>query len=107
MALEICILTAARSGEVLNARWSEFDLRGAIWTVPAARMKASREHRVPRHQSDGAARELMRRKPAILFFLVPRPTSPSPRDVHDDDDETAQAAIYSSRLPLNLSRLGC
>ncbi len=47
MALEFCILTAARSGEVLNARWSEFDLGGAIWTVPAERMKASRQHRVP------------------------------------------------------------
>lgn len=47
MALEFCILTAARSGEVLNARWSEIDLKEAIWTVPAERMKAGREHRVP------------------------------------------------------------
>jgi integrase len=46
-ALEFCILTAARSGEVLNARWFEFDLQEAIWTVPAARMKAGRDHRVP------------------------------------------------------------
>ena len=46
-ALEFCILTAARSGEVLNARWSEFNLQEAIWTVPATRMKAGREHRVP------------------------------------------------------------
>jgi integrase len=46
-ALEFCILTAARSGEVLGARWEEFDLDRAVWTVPAARMKAGREHRVP------------------------------------------------------------
>ena len=46
-ALEFAILTAARSGEVLGARWAEFDLERAIWTIPAARMKASREHRVP------------------------------------------------------------
>lgn len=47
MALEFCVLTAARSGEVLNARWEEFDLDDGVWTVPAARMKAGREHRVP------------------------------------------------------------
>jgi len=46
-ALELTILTVARSGEVLNARWSEFDLDEAIWTVPAGRMKAGKEHRVP------------------------------------------------------------
>lgn len=46
-ALELTILTAARSGEVLGARWAEFDLDTAIWTVPADRMKAGREHRVP------------------------------------------------------------
>ena len=46
-ALEVCILTAARSGEILGARWSEFDLTQKVWTIPATRMKASREHRVP------------------------------------------------------------
>ena len=47
LALEFAILTAARSGEVLGARWDEFDLDRAVWTVPAERMKAGREHRVP------------------------------------------------------------
>ncbi len=47
LALEFVILAAARSGEVLGARWVEFDLDRAIWTVPAERMKAGREHRVP------------------------------------------------------------
>lgn len=47
IALELCILTAARSGEILGMRWSEVDLDKAIWTVPGARMKAGREHRVP------------------------------------------------------------
>ena len=46
-ALEFTILTAARSGEVLGARWSEIDLVAKVWTVPASRMKAAREHRVP------------------------------------------------------------
>jgi integrase len=47
LALELCILTAARSGEVLGMRWDEIDLGKKIWTVPAHRMKAGREHRVP------------------------------------------------------------
>jgi integrase len=47
MGLEFLILTAARSGEVLGARWSEIDLESKVWTIPAARMKAGREHRVP------------------------------------------------------------
>jgi integrase len=46
-ALEFLIFTAARSGEVLGARWSEIDLERGIWTLPAIRMKAGREHRVP------------------------------------------------------------
>jgi integrase len=47
LALEFAILTAARSGEVLGARWHEFDLDRAAWTIPATRMKAGREHRLP------------------------------------------------------------
>jgi integrase len=47
LALELCILTATRSNETLNATWAEFDLTKAIWTIPAARMKAGHEHRVP------------------------------------------------------------
>lgn len=46
-ALEFLMLTAARSGEVLGAKWSEFDSTGCVWTVPAERMKAGREHRIP------------------------------------------------------------
>jgi integrase len=47
LALELCILTAARSGEILGMRWPEIELDKKIWTVPADRMKAGREHRVP------------------------------------------------------------
>jgi integrase len=45
--LEFLILTAARSGEVRGATWDEVDLDAALWTVPARRMKAARDHRVP------------------------------------------------------------
>lgn len=46
-ALEFAILTAARTGEVLRATWAEIDMAAGLWTIPAARMKARREHRVP------------------------------------------------------------
>ena len=49
-ALEFIIVTVARAGEALGARWEEFDLEHAMWTVPAARMKGGREHRVPLSQ---------------------------------------------------------
>jgi integrase len=46
-AFEFAILTACRSGEVRGARWAEFDIAGKVWTIPAERMKARREHQVP------------------------------------------------------------
>lgn len=47
LALEFTILTAARTGEVIGANWGEVDLEKAMWTIPASRMKATKEHRVP------------------------------------------------------------
>jgi integrase len=47
VALEFTILTAARTGEVIGAQWGEIDFDNAVWTVPAVRMKAGRNHRVP------------------------------------------------------------
>jgi integrase len=46
-ALEFTILTAARTGETFGATWREIDLEAALWSIPADRMKAAREHRVP------------------------------------------------------------
>lgn len=46
-ALEFAILTAARSGEVRGATWSEIDMQAGVWTIPGSRMKAGKEHRVP------------------------------------------------------------
>ncbi len=68
-ALELAILTAARSGEVRGATWGEFDLSGACWTIPAGRMKAEKEHRIP---LSGAALALLKALPqgegtALLF----------------------------------------
>jgi integrase len=46
-ALEFTILTAARTGETIGATWDEIDLDAKVWTVPASRIKAGREHRIP------------------------------------------------------------
>ncbi len=46
-ALELTILTAARTQEIMGAQWNEFDLDAGVWVVPAARMKMEKEHRVP------------------------------------------------------------
>ena len=60
-ALEFAILTASRTGEALGTLWSEIDMKGATWTIPGARMKAGRDHRVP--LSSGALAVLEAMKP--------------------------------------------
>lgn len=60
LALEFTILTGARTNEVLGATWAEIDLERAVWTIPAGRMKAGKEHRVP--LSTGALDVLRRAK---------------------------------------------
>lgn len=59
-ALAFTILTAVRTNEALKAEWSEFDLDAATWIIPAERMKAGRQHRVP---LSSAAVELLRKQP--------------------------------------------
>jgi integrase len=72
-ALRFVLLTAARSGEVRGARWSEFDLDAKVWTVPAERMKSKMEHRVPLTEE---ALALMPNagRPDALVFPGSRPT---------------------------------
>lgn len=62
LAFEFLILTAARTSEVLQAQWSETDRQTKTWTIPAARMKAGREHRVP---LSARALELLKEAAAI------------------------------------------
>ena len=69
LALEFTILTAARSGEVIGATWAEVDLAKAIWTIPADRMKAAKEHRVP--LSPRAVAILESLKPLGSDYLFP------------------------------------
>jgi len=61
-ALEFAILTAARSGEVRGATWDEIDFNEKVWTVPASRMKAKKEHRVP---LSSAAIQLLKSLPQV------------------------------------------
>jgi integrase len=74
-ALEFAILTAARTGEVLGARWGEIDLDAKIWTVPAGRMKAGREHRVPLSGAALAVLETVRPL-ALMCDGKPDPVAP-------------------------------
>jgi integrase len=84
LALRFLILTAARTSEVTGARWSEIDLTAKVWTVPASRMKAGREHRVP--LSDEAL--------AILAAVAPL------RDAHDPS-----ALVFPARADRPLSAM--
>lgn len=72
-ALEFVILTAARSGEVLGATWAGIDLEGAVWAVPATRVKAGSEHRVPLSAS---AVELLRGLEAARDAEKAKPNDP-------------------------------
>ena len=65
-ALEFAILTAARSGEIRGATWSDVDTRAKIWTIPADRMKAGKTHRVP--LSD-AALSVLSKIPRLSDYL--------------------------------------
>lgn len=69
-ALEFTVLTAARTGETIGAKWSEFDLEQKLWIIPASRMKAGRQHRTP--LSDRAIQILasLPREPGNPFVFV-------------------------------------
>ena len=75
LALELLVLTATRSGEVRTAVWDDIDMEGAVWTIPAERMKAGLEHRVP--LSDHALRILDEARRELTCgdgILFPSPT---------------------------------
>jgi integrase len=77
--LEFTVLTACRTGEVVGARWEEFDLAAKVWTVPPDRMKAKREHRVPLTDQALAVLESMQKVKQSEFVFpgqrVKRPLS--------------------------------
>lgn len=72
-ALEFAILTAARSGEVRGAKWSEIDLDARIWTIPGERMKAGKEHRVPLVNEVVTLLKALPREDGVNYvFLAPK-----------------------------------
>ena len=79
LAFEFLVLTAARSAEVRLATWDEIDTIGRVWTVPAVRMKAKREHRVPLSRRAveilDAARALGDGNPLVFPMRSGRPLS--------------------------------
>ena len=67
-ALELQILTATRPGEVVGAKWEEFDLESGRWTIPAERMKADKEHEIP---LSAQALAVLERLPRLSDFVFP------------------------------------
>jgi integrase len=88
-ALELLILTAARTGEVLGARWAEIDVAAALWTIPESRMKARRDHRVP---LSGAALAVLAALPRNGPFVFPA--------------ERRAGAMHDEALAETLERMG-
>ena len=92
LAFEFMVLCAGRSGEARCATWDEIDLDGAVWTIPAERMKAGREHRVP--LSDRAL-EVLREAAAIQRgeLVFPAPATGRPLSVAAVGDVVRAARI--------------
>ena len=67
LAVQFAILTACRSGEVRGATWSEIDWDAKVWTIPAKRMKAGKEHRVPLSPAATAVLGQMPRDGTVIF----------------------------------------
>jgi integrase len=76
LALEFVILTAARTGEVIGAKWAEMNLAKAVWTVPAGRMKSGRPHHVP---LSAAAMDVLRRARTLAVGDIVFPSLPHDR----------------------------
>lgn len=74
-ALELTVLTAARTGEVIGATWPEFDLEQAVWTIPAERMKAGKAHRVPLNDRALQILAILPREHAFVFPGMKKGTS--------------------------------
>ena len=86
-ALEFAVLTASRSGEARLAKWQEIDLEKMLWTIPAERMKAKREHWVPLSTQAGALIK------ALPKFEENEYLFPSPRDLKPLSDMTLTAVV--------------
>lgn len=96
LALRFAILTAARSGEVRGATWAEVDFDNKVWTVPAGRMKAGREHRVPLSE---AALTVLRQAKATALRPGEALVFPSARAGKSLSDMTLAAVLKRLGVP--------
>jgi integrase len=96
-AIEFAILTACRSDEVRGARWSEFDLENKLWTIPAERMKAGKEHRVPPSTSAMAILAATERRGGYVFPGRDRETVLSDMSLTRTCESTVEVAIKGLR----------
>lgn len=98
-ALQFLILTACRSGEVRGARWSEFDMKAGVWTVPAERMKAGKEHRVPLSTAAVAIIEHQRlNRFSDLVFPSPNRSRSDPTEAGMLSDMTLSAVLRRMKV---------
>ena len=107
--LEFMILTATRTSEALNATWDEFDLEAEVWTIPAARMKARVEHRVPlSRRAMEILRDLERDREERRLRLrrATRGKSAVEHVAADDAAPYEAGRHHGARLSLDVQRLG-
>ena len=107
VALELCILTAARSGELLGMRWDEIDFQNAVWSLPAGRMKAGRPHRVPLStRALAMLRKLEQSKHGEFVFAGHAPGRPLSEHGDGHDPPPNECRRDCTWLPIQLPRLG-
>ena len=97
-ALEFTILTACRSGEVRGAKWTEIDMDNGVWTVPAIRMKAGKEHRVP---LSAAALSIVKlqKESAFCDFIFPSSRSSKTSEGSPLSDMALLAVLRRMEVP--------
>ena len=108
LAFEFLVLTACRSGEVRSARWEEVDSASGVWRIPAERMKAGREHRVPLSAQALAVLDEARTLSAQECWLGVPFAFRSDNEPVGNADAVArpQDRCGATWIPLQLSRLG-
>ena len=94
LAFELLVLTAGRWGEVRGAHWTEMDFAGRTWTIPAARMKAKRAHRIP---LSGRAMEIL--EAAHTLATVPSPLVFPAADGGPLPDKVLRRLLQDRRIP--------
>lgn len=98
-ALEFLILTACRSGEVRGAKWHEFDIKLGTWTIPAGRMKAEKEHRVPLSDAALAIVKAMKDKAFCDYVFPSTHSRKSVAECAELSDMTLSAILRRMKVP--------